>query len=239
MARPLRGHPTYKPQQEGEEELDRVPQQEDQLDATEGKNIADCNPDVDYESSEPEVEPITQVEREVDPDAEDANMDIPHDGTLHQRMMPWEQYKGILWVHRAQGPEIMALKLQDMYTLLGYSPEAAKLDSPDRLRVLTDKNVDDICNVVRKPGGKNADGTPDRGQQVSVIAQENLKLAAFLFHHRWRCTFDWEIMGVNEGILHFLAGQEKLKDDNKDPDVLPKFNKSDMAGMMESIGEYF
>ena len=57
------------------------------------------------------------------------------------------------------------------------------LNSPDRLRVLTDKNVDDICNVVRKPGSKNADGTPDRGQQVSVIAQENLKLAAFLFLH--------------------------------------------------------
>ena len=29
------------------------------------------------------------------------------------------------------------------------------LDSPERLRVLADKNVDDICNVMRKPGGKN------------------------------------------------------------------------------------
>ena len=58
------------------------------------------------------------------------------------------------------------------------------LDSPDRLRVLIDKNVDDICNVVRKAGGKNANGTPDRGQQVLMIAQENLKLAAFLFYHR-------------------------------------------------------
>ena len=64
----------------------------------------------------------------------------------------------------------------------------ANVDSPERLRVLTDKNVNDIYNVMGKPGGKNADGTPDRGQQVLVIAQENLKLAAFLFHHRWRCT---------------------------------------------------
>ena len=139
----------------------------------------------------------------------------------------------------------MASKLQNMYIKLGFSPKAAKLlvreqglDNPDRLRVLTDKNVDDICNVVRKPGDKNANGTPDRGQQVSVIAQENLKLAAFLFHHRWRCTLDWEITGVNEETVHLLAGQKKLKDEYKNPDMLPKTNKSDMAGTMESIKEY-
>jgi hypothetical protein len=38
---------------------------------------------------------------------------------------------------------------------------------------------------------------PDRGQQVSIIAQKNLKLAVFLFHHMWRSTLDWEIRGVN------------------------------------------
>ena len=120
-------------------------------------------------------------------------------------MMPWDKYMGILWIHRVQGPEIMALKLKNMYIWLGFSPKAAKLlireqgqDNPNRLRVLTDKNVDDICNVVRKPGGKNANGTLGRRQQVSVIAQGSLKVAAFLFHHRWRCTFDWEIMGVNK-----------------------------------------
>ena len=64
------------------------------------------------------------------------------------------------------------------------------LDSPDTLRVLMNKNVDDICNAVRKLCGKNANGISNKGQQVSIIAQENLKLAVFLFHHRWRCTFD-------------------------------------------------
>ena len=60
-----------------------------------------------------------------------------------------------------------------------------------------------------------------------VIAQENLKLAAFLFHHRWRCTLDWEITEVDKGTVHLLAGQKKLKDEYKDPDLLPKINKSD------------
>ena len=80
----------------------------------------------------------------------------------------------------------MALWLQDMYLCLGFSPEAAPLlkDSPKRLRILMDKNKYDICNVMRKPDGKNAERMLKRGHQVSVITQENMKLAAFLFHQR-------------------------------------------------------
>ena len=64
--------------------------------------------------------------------------------------------------------------LHNMYIWLGFSPEAAKL-------LITDKNVYDICNVMRKLGSKNANGMHDRRQQVSVIAQENLKLVTFLY----------------------------------------------------------
>ena len=38
--------------------------------------------------------------------------------------------------------------------------------------------------------------------------------------------------------MPLLAGQKKLEDEYKDPDVLLKINKSDMAGMMESIEKY-
>ena len=83
------------------------------------------------------------------------------------------------------------------------------LDSPERLQVLIDKNVDDMCDVIRKPSGKNANGMPNRGQQVSVMAQENLKLAVFLFHHRWRCTLDWEKNGSERGhiVPHARPGE--------------------------------
>ena len=84
-------------------------------------------------------------------------------------------------MHWAQGPEIMALLLLGIYLLLRFSHEAARLltreqglDSPERLRVLTGQNVDDICNVVRKPGGKNANRTHNRGQQISMIDHGNL-----------------------------------------------------------------
>ena len=110
-----------------------------------------------------------------------------------------------------------------MYLQLGFNSEAARLlireqglDSPERLEVLTDKNINDICNVMRKPGSKNADGTPNRGQQVSVIAYVNLKLADFLFHDWWRCTFEWEVMGVQEDTVYLLAGQKRMEEQCKD-----------------------
>ena len=131
-----------------------------------------------------------------------------------------------------------------MYLLLGLSFEATQLlireqglDSAERVRVLTDKNVDEIHNVVRKQGFKNDNGTSDKGQQDSVIAQNNLKQAVFLFHHRWRCTFDWKVTGVQKDTVHLLVGHKRLEDEYKDPDV-PKVNKADMAGTMESIQEY-
>ena len=49
MARLVREHPTARSQQESMEEPKRDPQQEDQLDAIDGKDIADYSPDVDYE----------------------------------------------------------------------------------------------------------------------------------------------------------------------------------------------
>ena len=70
-----------------------------------------------------------------------------------------------------------------------------------------DKNLNDISNVMRIH--RNADGTLDRGQQVSVMAQENMKLAAFLLHYMWSCTLDWEVKGVQEETVCKLTGEKK------------------------------
>ena len=53
---------------------------------------------------------------------------------------------------------------------------------------------------------------PGRWQQVSVIAQENLKLAAFLFYHMQKCTFDWDVMGICMHKFCLLGRQKGLKD---------------------------
>ena len=106
-------------------------------------------------------------------------------------------------VYWMNGPQIMVLQLQDIYLKLGFSCEAARLlegeqesHSPERLRVLIHKNVNDICNIVRKSGGKNADGMTNRWKQILAIAQENLMLVIFLFNDWLRCPFDMDITGV-------------------------------------------
>ena len=91
---------------------------------------------------------------------------------------------------------------------------------------------------MRKPGGKNANKMLNRWQQVSLIAQENLELAVFLFYHRWRYAFNCKVKNMQEDTVYLLAGQNRLKDYYKDPDILPNVNKVNMAGIMEAIKEY-
>ena len=131
----------------------------------------------------------------------------------------------------------MALWFQDMYLQVRYSSEGSLLlireqglDSCERLRVLTHNNFVEICNFFRMTGDENANRTPNRGQQVSLIAKENLKLAVILFHYWWRCIFNCEVTGGCKDTVCMLAGQKKLKDECKDLDVLPKVNKADGEG---------
>ena len=98
MAKLVRGCLTARPQQAGAKEPERDPQQEDQPDAAEGKDIADYNLDIDCVGSVPEVEPVMQDERKVDPDAEYANMEIPHDGTIQWGSCGYIRHKDLrLW----------------------------------------------------------------------------------------------------------------------------------------------
>ena len=42
---------------------------------------------------------------------------------------------------------------------------------------------------------------------------------------------------MHEDTVHLLAEWKKLKEEYKDPNVLPRINKSDKAGMTEAIKE--
>ena len=49
------------------------------------------------------------------------------------------------------------------------------------------------------------------------MAKKNMKLTAFLFHHRCRCTMEWGIKTVQEKMVREFTGQKKLKENCKDP----------------------
>ena len=96
--------PTTWLQSEGEDESEtnlNAPYQEGTTRHLEGGGIAEFNLDVDCEGSEAKVEPVTQKQREEDPDAECAKMEMSRSGTLCQRMMLCDVYMEILWVHKA------------------------------------------------------------------------------------------------------------------------------------------
>ena len=95
-----------------------------------------------------------------------------------------------------------------------------------------------ISAMSSKQGGENAVWTPNRGRQVSVMAKENLMLATFLIHHRWRCIYDCEVTKVLEDAIHNLAKQRKLENEDCDQDVLPKVDKVHMEGTIEVIEKY-
>ena len=60
-----------------------------------------------------------------------------------------------------------------------------------RLHRLINKNIDDICNVLSKPGGKIADRSLDKCKQVSLLAWENWK-----FHHL--------LLNTDGGVIDFM-----------------------------------
>ena len=53
----------------------------------------------------------------------------------------------------------------------------------------------------------------------------------------WRYPCDCEVMGVCEDTTYLLAGQKRPKDHYKDPNVLLKVYKANMAGTVEAIKE--
>jgi len=66
---------------------------------------------------------------------------------------------------------------------MGFTSAAANLltdeqgiDSLNEVLNMDDGNIENLCKVLRRPGGQNASGNSDPGVEVSARAEENLKL---------------------------------------------------------------
>ena len=103
MVRTFRGYLTTWLQSKGKVKPSTIlnaPQQKGHPVTTVGRDITDYDLDIGYEGSEPKVEQVAQEQREVDPDAQYAKIEMSRNGNLCQRMMPQEVYMGIQWVHK-------------------------------------------------------------------------------------------------------------------------------------------
>ena len=87
-----------------------------------------------------------------------------------------------------------------MLLRLGFSQTVAMklvdeqgIDSPWTLDSLSDEDIAATCNMIGRPGGLVSGMTPDRGNQISILAVKNLKLAAFMFKTRENCSKAYNI----------------------------------------------
>ena len=80
--------------------------------------------------------------------------------------------------------------------------------------------------------------TPDRGNQITVLAMKNLKLIAFMFKTMEHCSKDNRIQNVNStSVLHYQH-QWELEQTKSDNTKAPKVDKNNREKTMENIVMY-
>ena len=144
--------------------------------------------------------------------------------------------------------------LRQALVRLGFTNEAATyittdqgIDSLEQLRYLTDEECTNLCKVTRRPGGTidnpEADDAgpaliPNPGTQVSLRAENNLKLAAYMLRYYERVSrtaTPQMITQANVQQFRSLKIQEKLHED-VDP---PELSEKDWPKNMDALNEYF
>lgn len=134
---------------------------------------------------------------------------------------------------------------------LGFSNDAAQaitgdqgIDSIDELKVLSDAEVENLCKVVRRPGGTvpnpadAANPLPNNGHQVSLRAENNLKLACYYVRHRNRINRPTDAAGIT---LNNVRGLRHLRDteiNHEDPEEAPKIDASNWPKTLKALEEY-
>ena len=84
-------------------------------------------------------------------------------------------------------PPTIKDEMQVMYLRLDYSQTVVEkhvvdqgIDFPCTLASLSDKDISEICDVIRRPGGIVTRSITDRGSQISVVVAKDLNLAMFI-----------------------------------------------------------
>ena len=93
--------------------------------------------------------------------------------------------------------------MRAMFERMRFTNAAASLLTDDQgidtlieVRNMEDANIENLCKVLRRPGGQNTSGNPDPGVKVSVRAEENLKLAAYYCRHQERVSRPTSIASI-------------------------------------------
>ena len=119
-------------------------------------------------------------------------------------------------------------KMEEMFLRLGFSQTVAMKivddqgkDSPWTLTILSDEDIVAICDMIRRPGDIVSGKTPDRRNQISVLAAEEPQACSA---HVQDST----------SVLQYQH-QWELEQKKADDDDAPKVDKNNWAKTMENI----
>lgn len=147
-----------------------------------------------------------------------------------------------------------AIAVRNALQRIGFTQAAAQsivtdqgIDDASEVALLNDEEVTNLCKVVRRPGGAvanpdaNAQGQPaqipNNGHQVSLRAENNLKLTSYYLRHRIRIS---RPLAMNDVDLATIRGMRALKESeeaHEDPDA-PEFNPKNWTKTLEDIVEH-
>ena len=143
--------------------------------------------------------------------------------------------------------------LRQVFVRLGFSQDAARsivedqgIDSLDEINFLCDKQIKLLCYVVRRPGGTvanpnaEAGGTVNNpGVQVSVRAENNMKLAAYYIRHRrHRISRSVEPPDVTLENCRTMINLRDYEVNNPSPETPPTADLKDWVKTMDTLNEY-
>ena len=129
---------------------------------------------------------------------------------------------------------------------IGFSAEAATvitdaqgIDCMEELDILNDGEIENICKVVRRPGGTNPiTNVANLVIQVSLRDDNNLKLARFFLKHKVRTRRVAVATNIILDNVHILRELKESKKEHKDPMVSPVIDAKNWPKTIESLEEY-
>lgn len=139
---------------------------------------------------------------------------------------------------------------------LGFSPAASAsivtdqaIESVDELSTLTDKEVENLCKVVRRPGGQvpdpnhaGAGAAPlvnNPGTPVSLQAENNLKLAAYWLRYRNKASQVTTPVDITKDAVRGIRALRDWEDNHTDPDPPDGLvNEKDWPKTMDTLDEF-
>ncbi|KAI2506534.1 hypothetical protein MHU86_7849 [Fragilaria crotonensis] len=141
--------------------------------------------------------------------------------------------------------------MRGVMTRIGFSEAAAQaiveeqgIDALEEVKLLSDIEIESLCNVIRRPGGTipgaaGAAPVANPGVQVNQRAEGHLKLLSFYLRHQERVSRTVHAPDITLAVIRTVRELREFESTYKAPTGdLPTINVKDWPKTMETIEEY-